>query len=128
MVQRKDEWRRCDLAFSFKNALNGVWHIINHHYNARIIFLFAFLAVALGFYLKVSKLEMFVLGVTIMLVFITEVINTLIEDIANLINEEFHPKIKLIKDISAGVVLAAVLFSLGVGYFIFAGRILNLCR
>lgn len=124
---KKYTWRtRKDLRFSFLNAFRGIAHIVNHHYNARLIFLFAILAVILGFFLKVTNVEMFVLGVTIMLVFITEVINTLIEDTIDLFSEEFHPKIKIIKDVAAGVVLAAVGFSLVVGYFIFGTRICRL--
>jgi len=67
-------------------------------------------------------------GFTVMLVFITEVINTVIEDIADLINEEYHQKIKVIKDATAGVVLVSVFFSLFVGYFVFIERLLGLRR
>lgn len=126
--KKNNKWRKKNLTSSFKNALEGTLHIINHHYNARLIFLCALLAVTLGFYLKISRLELFLLGVTIMLVFITEVINTLIEDMADLINEEFHPRIKIIKDVAAGVVLVAVFFSLGVGYFMFGFRLINLWK
>ncbi len=125
MLPEKNHWRRGGIFFSLKNALNGIVHIVNHHRNARIIFFFSLAVAFAGFYLKISRLEMFVLGFTIMLVFITEVINTVIEDIANLISEDFHYKIKIIKDVAAGVVLAAVLFSLCVGYFIFGERILG---
>lgn len=123
---KDDTWQNDNFFFSFLNAIRGIIHIINHHYNARLIFLFAVLAVLAGFYLKISRLEMFVLGSTVMTVFITEVINTVIEDIADLINKDFHPKIKIVKDVAAGVVLVAALFSLCVGYFIFVERILGL--
>ncbi len=125
-MSKDDPRRKKGLRSSFRNALKGVYYIINHHYNARLIFLLAVLAVSLGLYFRVSRLEMFVVGVTIMLVFITEVINTLIEEMTDLIANEFHPKIKIIKDVAAGVVLVAVLFSLGVGYFIFGKYILGL--
>jgi len=78
--------------------------------------------------LHLSKLEIFVLSVAIMVVFLAEVINTLIEDLSNLITEEFHPKIKLIKDVAAGVVLVAVLFAGILGFFVFhiAGFLIHL--
>ena len=121
-----DNWRERNLIASIGNALRGIAHILNHHYNARLIFLSSIFAVLLGFYLQVSNLEMFVLGVAAMVLFIAEVINTIIEDVVNLITQEFHPQIKIIKDVAAGVVLVAVFFSLGVGYFIFGKYILRM--
>lgn len=129
MVQQEgNRWKNEDLFSSFKNALYGLGHILNHHYNARLIFLFAILAVVFGFYLGISNLELFVLSVAIMVVFIAEVINTIVEDLSNLITEEFNPKIKIIKDVAAGVVLVAVLFSVALGYCVFMKRIFALWK
>lgn len=127
-IKEEDNWRKKGLLCSIKNALGGVWHILNHHYNARLIFLFAIVSVLVGFYLKISNLEIFVLGVAIMIVFIAEVINTIIEDLSNLITREFNPKIKIIKDVAAGVVLVAVFFSGILGFFIFLNRIMALWK
>ena len=124
----KTEWENESLLKSVRTAWYGVGHILSHHRNARIIFLSAIFTLLVGFYLKISNLELFVLGVAIMIVFIAEVINTLIEDLSDLITLEYHPKIKIIKDIAAGVVLVAVLFALGLGYFVFANRILALWK
>ena len=80
-----DGWKNQNLISSLRHALNGIRHILNHHYNARLIFLFFIFAILLGFYLQISNLEMFVLGVAMIVVFIAEVINTIIEDMVNLI-------------------------------------------
>ena len=122
----RNSWENKGLFCSVRNACRGVAHILNHHYNARLIFLFAIFAVAFGFYLGISSLEMFVLSVAIMIVFIAEVINTMVEDITDLITLEFHPGVKIIKDVAAGVVLVSVFFSLILGYCIFAKRIFAL--
>lgn len=126
--REKRSWKNENLFNSIKNALVGIRHILQSHYNARLIFLSAILAVALGFYFGISNLEMFVLGVAIMIVFIAEVINTLVEDLSNLITEEFHPRIKIIKDVAAGVVLVAVFFSAILGYCVFIRRVLALWK
>jgi diacylglycerol kinase (ATP) len=126
--QEKKSWKNGDLLSSIKHALYGIYHILNHHYNARLIFLFAIFAVALGFYLEISNLELFVLGVAIMIVFIAEVINTIVEDLSNLITKEFNPKIKIIKDVTAGVVLVAIFFSAALGYCVFMKRIIALWK
>jgi diacylglycerol kinase len=68
------------------------------------------------------------LGVAIMIVFIAEVINTIVEDLSNLITEEFHPKVKLIKDAAAGVVLVAVFFSMALGCCVFIKRVMVLWK
>ena len=124
--KEKNSWGNDTLFQSIQNALNGVYHILTHHRNARLIFLSAIFAMVCGFYLGISKLEIFVLSVAIMIVFIAEVINTLIEDLSNLITEEFNPKIKLIKDVAAGVVLVAVFFAGLIGFFVFFNRIVLL--
>lgn len=126
--EKKNSWKNEDLLSSIKNALTGIRHILNDHYNARLIFLSAILAVVLGFYFGISNVEMFVLGVAIMVVFIAEVINTIVEDLSNLITQEFHPQIRIIKDAAAGVVLVAVLFSIILGYCVFMKRIIVLWK
>lgn len=128
MQEEKKSWKNENLFSSIKHALFGIGHILNHHYNARLIFLSAILTVALGFYFGISNLEMFVLGVAIMIVFIAEVINTIVEDLSNLITEDFHPKVKIIKDAAAGVVLVAVFFSVALGYCVFVKRVLALWK
>ena len=52
-------------------------------------------------------------------VFITELINTSIERVADYISPEFHPKIKLIKDLAPGAVLVAALFAILIGTIVF---------
>lgn len=130
MGENKDKasWANDSLFQSIRNAFSGVYHILTHHRNARLIFISAIFAMALGFYLEISKLEIFVLSVAIVIVFIAEVINTLIEDLSNLITEEFHPKVKIIKDVAAGVVLVAVFFAGILGFFVFLNRILGLWK
>jgi len=125
---KQNSWENENLWESVKDAFCGVRHILTHHRNARIIFLSAIFNVVVGLYLKISNLELFVLGVAIMVVFIAEVINTLIEDLSDLITREYNPKIKLIKDVAAGVVLVAVGFALALGYFVFFNRILALWK
>lgn len=128
MNTKEDRWRKGSLIHSVNNAFCGIYHILTHHYNARLIFLLEIFAILLGFYLGISKLEIFVLGVAIMIVFIAEVINTIVEDITNLITLEYNSEIRIIKDVAAGVVLVAVFFSGILGCFIFMNRILALWK
>ena len=45
----------------------------------------------------------------------TELINTAIETLADHLNPQRHPQIRIVKDCAAGAVLIAVLGALGVG-------------
>jgi len=52
-----------------------------------------------------------------------EIFNTAIEMMMDMFTDKYHTLVKLIKDISAAVVLLASLNALAVGYILFARRI-----
>ena len=54
----------------------------------------------------------------IVLVLVTEMLNTAIEVTVDMISEEYHPRAKIAKDIAAGVVLIASLGALTLAYLI----------
>ena len=57
----------------------------------------------------------------IILVLITEMINTCIEKVCDLIDESHNDKIKYIKDLSAGSVLLASIYSVVIGCMVLGG-------
>ena len=61
------------------------------------------LSVAVG----ASRLELAVLVLVMMVVFVTEMLNTALEFAVDLVTEEYHPLAKLSKDVSAGAVLVS---------------------
>jgi diacylglycerol kinase (ATP) len=110
---------------SFKKAYSGLIYIFKTQRNARLIGLLAIFCISLGIYFGISLSELLLLIITIALVITTEVFNTLVEEVANLVTEETHPKIRLIKDISAGAVLISCIMSLIVGAIVFFPRIFS---
>lgn len=74
--------------------------------------------------LKVRGVEAAVLVIVAGLVWVTEIVNTAIEHLANHITKERHPEIKIIKDLAAGAVLFAAIVAVIVGLFIFIPKIL----
>jgi diacylglycerol kinase len=117
------------LSKSFSYACEGLVYIIKNHHNARIIFMCALCAVVLGAKLGISSLEMLVVVLAIGIVFVSEIFNTMLEDITNLITDkQFHPAVKVIKDMAAAAVLVASLISLSVGYFVFFKRLMELWK
>ncbi len=71
----------------------------------------------------VSKLELAVLVLTILLVFVTEMFNTAMEFVVDLVTSEYHPLAKLAKDVSAGAVLVSSVGAVLVGYLILADNL-----
>ena len=97
---------------SFSYALKGIGTVFKEEFNARVHLLAALVVVVLGFVLKVSAWEWIILILVMGGVFTMELINTSIEKLADLYSSEFNPKIKKIKDLSAGAVLVASITAL----------------
>ena len=79
----------------------------------------ALIVVIIGFVIGLSAVEWLFIITAIMLVLITEAINTAIENTVNLVTGKFHPLAKKAKDISAFSVLLASIYAVIVGLIIF---------
>ena len=105
-----------------KIAIKGILYLFLHHRNMRFIFLIGIAAILLGFYFKLNGIELIALSITITMVFMAEILNTAIELMLDSITKEYNYKIKLIKDIAAGVVVITCLNALLIGYVLFIRR------
>lgn len=92
--------------------------------NARLILVIALCVLAAAAVFKISRLELLIVLLTIGLVFVAEIFNTMVEETINLITGEYHDKIRILKDMAAAAVWLACLIALAVGYFVFLKRIL----
>jgi diacylglycerol kinase (ATP) len=72
---------------------------------------------------SVTKLELIALLLAIAFVFITEMLNSALEQAIDLSTTSFDPLAKLAKDIAAGAVLIATLNAIAVGYLVFSGQV-----
>lgn len=91
--------------------------------NMRIHFLAALFMMLLAIYLNFSALELLILCVTITLVLIAEMLNTMLELVVDMIKSEFHPLARIVKDVGAGAVLLAAINAVIVGYLLFSKKI-----
>ncbi|MBZ9578731.1 diacylglycerol kinase family protein [Patescibacteria group bacterium] len=111
--------------FNFKKLLNSLRIALFGLRTAfkeqtfRMMVAIATLTIFLAFYFKVTLIEKEILIFLIVLVLALELINTQIEKILNILSPNHDPKIKVIKDISAGAVLLACLGALIIGILIF---------
>jgi len=111
---------------SFRFAFNGVASLLKTEHNARIHLVAATAAVVAGIILKIDPLEWCLLILVIGLVFLTELINTSIETIADAVDSDWNEKIKKAKDLSAAAVLIAAIISVITGGIIFLPKIISL--
>jgi diacylglycerol kinase (ATP) len=108
-----------DLIKSFNYAVNGIIYSLKHERNMKVHLIISIIVLLFGTFFSLDKLELLILFITMTLVFFTEMINTAIEGLSDLVSEEYHPMIKIIKDIAAGAVLITALNAIVVGYIIF---------
>lgn len=111
---------------SFGYALEGIYYGLKYNQNLRIHFVVGILVIIASLILKINAFQMGILGVMILLVISSEMINTAIEQMTNLITKEHSQEAKIAKDVSAGMVLITSVGSIIVGVLIFLPYILKL--
>lgn len=110
---------------SFHFALQGIHYALKYDQNLVIHFIVACFVVLLSIVLDVSPFEMGILGVTILLVISTEMINSAIEKMVDLITKEHRAEAKIAKDVAAGMVLLTSVGAVIIGFLIFLPYILD---
>ena len=115
-------------ALSFKYAFNGIRLLFLEEHNSRIHAVAAICAIGAGIILKIVVFEWIALSFAIGFVFVVEIINSSIENTADLISLEKSDKIKRIKDLSAAAVLISSLSALVIGGLIFIPKIVSLIK
>lgn len=110
---------------SLSYAIEGVRYVFKKDQNIRIHFFVAILVILASLFFKVNPFEMGILGVMIILVITTEMINSAIEKMTDLITKEYRLEAKIAKDVSSGMVLVAAFGSIIVGILIFTPYILR---
>jgi diacylglycerol kinase (ATP) len=115
--------RRTSLLQSFNWAFDGIVHALRRERNMWIHFGAAVLVLIASLFFALTRLEVVALFVAISFVLITEMLNTSIEHVVDLVTDELDPRAKIAKDVAAGAVLVATLNALVVAYLIFYDKI-----
>jgi diacylglycerol kinase (ATP) len=105
---------------SFHHAYDGIVSAVRTQRNMRFHLFAAVGVLVAGLLLGVSGLELAVLVLTIVVVFVVEMLNTAMEFVVDLVTDEYHPLAKLAKDVSAGAVLVSSVGAVLVGYLVLA--------
>ena len=111
---------------SFVHAWSGIILFFRTEHNAQIHLTATILVIMLSMFFKINHSEVIAIGFSIALVWITEMINTVIEKTMDFISVEKNSRIKIIKDMAAGAVLVAVIAALVTGSIIFIPKFMAL--
>jgi diacylglycerol kinase (ATP) len=111
---------------SFRYAFSGIGSLLKNEHNSRIHLGAAIIVIALAILLKTSLAEWSLLLIVMGFVFVTEIINSAVESLSDLIDPEYNESIRRIKDYCAAAVLISALIALSVGCIIFLPKILAL--
>ena len=107
---------------SFGYAFRGIIYLFKTQPNAQIHAVAAVLVILLGFLFHISPLEWALIAISIGAVITTELINTAIESLTDLLSPEIQPKAGFVKDLAAGAVLVSAIAAGCIGCIIFVPK------
>lgn len=108
---------------SFQNAFAGLWWAISTQPNFRIHLVLSAIAIFLSWFLGISPVEWTIIAFTIVLGLGSEMINTALEAMTDLITTEWRKEAKVAKDVAAGMMLTVAFGALVVGLLILAPKL-----
>jgi len=124
MLLRMIDFRELRQAFGY--AFAGVCYAFRTQQNFRIGLAGGVLVVAAGILFKLTLFEWVAVTFSAFLVLITEMINTVFEEMVNLLKCEYDRRCEIAKDVSAGMVVLALSAAIITGLLIFVPKVLSL--
>jgi len=104
---------------SLKHALRGLEYMIIRERNFRIEMAVGVMIFILAFWLGMDKWELVSISFVVFGILILEAINTLVERLINIFNPRVHPYAKMLKDVTASIVLLGSIGAMVIGSLIF---------
>lgn len=111
---------------SFTYALDGLKYAFKFEQNLDVHFIVTVIVIIMGIILHISAYEWAMCAFAIGLVIATELINTSIEALVDLVTPEYNKLAKIAKDTAAGAVFIFALTAIFVGLIIFLPKIIAL--
>lgn len=105
-------------------AVSGLRLAFVHHPNIQRQLVIGAVVMVLGFLWGFSPIQWTILVITITMVLLAEFMNTVVEEVVNLITSEYHRQAKIAKDVAAGMVLLTSLSSIIIGMLLFIPKLL----
>jgi diacylglycerol kinase len=111
---------------SVSYACSGIVGALRSEANLRIQFVAAGLVLILAWILNLSLGQVSILVITTTFVLVMEIMNTVVESLADVVHPNQHKEIRKLKDMMAGAVMLSSLSAVIVGVLIFAPPIVLL--
>jgi diacylglycerol kinase len=111
---------------SFGFAFQGIATSFKREPNFKIQIVLGTIAIIAGLILGLTQTQWLVLLLTISLVLMMEMINTVLEALINIVSPQIQQEAKVAKDVAAAAVLVASIFSIAIGTIIFLPKILTI--
>ncbi|HBH49264.1 MAG TPA: diacylglycerol kinase [Bacteroidales bacterium] len=108
---------------SFGWAFSGLSYFFRTELKPWLHFLAAVVSITMGIFLNISRAEWLFIVLAIALVFMAEILNTIVERMAENIPDEQDLIRGRIKDMSAGMVLFTAIIALIIGAIVFIPRL-----
>lgn len=110
---------------SVRHAIHGLHHAFKSENNFRIHSLIAVIVVVALVVFKISRVESMIVALMIASMFILELVNTIVERYADLLEPRVHPYVHIIKDLMAASVIIAAITALVIGTMVFWWPVLS---
>jgi diacylglycerol kinase len=116
------------LGQSFKNAFNGIYQAVVSERNLRIHTVATAFVIIAGIILGLDTTRWIFLVLAIGLVLISELLNTSLEKLTDMVTSEYSEEARKVKDISAAAVLISAVLSVIVGLLVFYRPLMDLLK
>ena len=116
---------RGTLLESFQHAFAGLWRAWKTQRNVRIHVAITIVVMILGLVLELQPGQWAAIILTIGFVIVSELFNTVIESLVDLVTAEHHPLAKQAKDVAAGAVLTSAVVAVSVGLLVLGPPLLS---
>ncbi len=126
-MKNNSQWNKSkSFIESIRYAWRGVIYVLKSEPNFRIQLVVAGLVLILAWMLQLSFVQVSVLVITITLVVVMEVVNTVVEGLADVVHPDQHEEVRKVKDMMAGAVMLVSVSAIVVGLFVFVPSIVSL--
>jgi diacylglycerol kinase (ATP) len=109
---------------SFVYAFEGIKAFLRYEPQALIHVIAASAVIIGGFYFEINHHEWIAVVFAIGIVVVSEMLNTAIEKLTDMVSPEIHPQAKVVKDLAAGAVLMASMVAAVIGLLVFLPKVI----
>lgn len=110
---------------ALNNAIEGIIHAVKTQRHMKIHIVFAVVTIFAALFLNMTISDIVIITMLISIVIASELFNTAVEYILDMLQKDFHITVKYVKDICAGAVLINVIIACFCGLAIFSRYLLT---